>query len=78
MVAQTRIHYNDRQLYQLIHQHLLSKGLTESAMALHKEASLPGPSSKMIQSPSLPPQPYRVVSTPTGSQRVVSMTILCF
>lgn len=48
VIAQTRIHFNDKQLYQLIHQHLLSRGMTESAAALLKEAGLPAPK------PSLP------------------------
>jgi HIV-1 Vpr-binding protein len=42
-VAQTRIQYNEQQLHQLIYQHLLSKGLTESASILQKEANLESP-----------------------------------
>ncbi|XP_015439812.1 PREDICTED: protein mahjong [Dufourea novaeangliae] len=40
VVAQTRIQYNEQQLNQLIYQHLMSKGLTETASTLQKEASL--------------------------------------
>lgn len=40
VVAQTRIQYNEQQLTQLIYEHLLSRGLTGSAAALQKEASL--------------------------------------
>ena len=39
-MAQTRIQFNEHQLYQLIHQHLVSKGLEETANALQKEAKL--------------------------------------
>ncbi|XP_018348236.1 PREDICTED: protein mahjong [Trachymyrmex septentrionalis] len=40
VVAQTRIQYNEQQLNQLIYQHLMSKGLTETASVLHREANL--------------------------------------
>lgn len=40
VVAQTRIQYNEQQLNQLIYQHLMSKGLTETANILHREANL--------------------------------------
>ncbi|XP_076661247.1 lisH and WD40 domain-containing protein mahjong [Halictus rubicundus] len=40
VVAQTRIQYNEQQLNQLIYQHLISKGLTDTATTLQKEASL--------------------------------------
>ncbi|KAK7868719.1 hypothetical protein R5R35_008241 [Gryllus longicercus] len=62
VVAQTRIQFNDKQLYQLIHQHLLARGLTESAAVLHREANLPGPAWKCAPLTSnLPVLPfYRV------------------
>lgn len=40
VVAQTKIHFNDRQLLQLIHQHLVTKGYAETALTLQKEAHL--------------------------------------
>ncbi|XP_034192618.1 lisH and WD40 domain-containing protein mahjong isoform X1 [Osmia lignaria lignaria] len=40
VVAQTRIQYNEQQLNHLIYQHLVSKGLTETASTLHREANL--------------------------------------
>ncbi|XP_028050580.1 DDB1- and CUL4-associated factor 1 [Monomorium pharaonis] len=40
VVAQTRIQYNEQQLNQLIYQHLMSKGLIETANVLHREANL--------------------------------------
>ena len=52
VIAQTRIHFNDKQLFQLIYQHLQSKGMTASAAALLKEAGLPSP--KLGQPPALP------------------------
>lgn len=42
-MAQTRIQYNEQQLNQLIHQHLMSKGLNETANILHREANLDSP-----------------------------------
>nr|XP_018897865.1 PREDICTED: protein mahjong isoform X2 [Bemisia tabaci] len=41
VIAQTRIQFNDKQLFQLIHQHLLSHGMKDSAAMLQKEAGLP-------------------------------------
>lgn len=49
VIAQTRIHFNEKQLFQLIHQHLVAKGMNESAAVLLKEAGLPSPK------PALPP-----------------------
>ncbi|XP_074608975.1 DDB1- and CUL4-associated factor 1-like isoform X5 [Acropora palmata] len=43
VVAQTRIYYPDEELLQLIHTHLLSKGLHEAAQVLKRTASLPDP-----------------------------------
>ncbi|EZA61461.1 Protein VPRBP [Ooceraea biroi] len=40
VVAQTRIQYNEQQLNQLIYQHLISRGLNETANTLHREATL--------------------------------------
>lgn len=40
VVAQTQIQFNEQQLYELINEHLLSRGLTESAAALQREANL--------------------------------------
>ena len=40
VVAQTKITFNEQQLYELMHDHLMSRGLTESAQALQREASL--------------------------------------
>ncbi|KAJ8918494.1 hypothetical protein NQ315_008192 [Exocentrus adspersus] len=42
VVAQTKIQFNDRQLLQLIHQHLVQKGYTDTAGMLVKEANLSG------------------------------------
>ncbi|XP_059622089.1 protein mahjong isoform X2 [Phlebotomus argentipes] len=40
VVAQTKIQFNENQLYQLIHQHLLSRGLNDAATTLQREAGL--------------------------------------
>lgn len=40
VVAQTKITYNEQQLYLLIYQHLVDRGFSETAMALSKEAKL--------------------------------------
>lgn len=41
VVAQTMIEFHEKQLLQLIHQHLVNKGLADTASLLQKEASLP-------------------------------------
>uniref|UniRef100_W4VRK8 DDB1- and CUL4-associated factor 1 n=1 Tax=Corethrella appendiculata TaxID=1370023 RepID=W4VRK8_9DIPT len=40
VVAQTKIQYNEQQLNQLIYQHLIARGLNETATCLQKEAGL--------------------------------------
>lgn len=40
VVAQTKIQFNEHQLYELIHEHLLARGMDETATALQKEANL--------------------------------------
>ncbi|OXU21314.1 hypothetical protein TSAR_001940 [Trichomalopsis sarcophagae] len=88
VVAQTRIQYNEQQLHQLIYQHLLSKGLTETATTLQKEANLESPTPRPAFSPGAaanlyntrcPPTPRDVVArtntTPTtNSSRFISHT----
>jgi len=43
VIAQTRIQFNDKQLHQLIYDHLMSRGLTESAVTLAREAGIAMP-----------------------------------
>lgn len=62
VVAQTKIQFNDRQLLQLIQQHLLSKGLLETATILQKEASL---SSSAVPNNLIVPTKFRYVSSTT-------------
>lgn len=45
IIAQTRIQFSDKQLFQLMHNHLLQHGMVDSAMVLQREAGLPTPSS---------------------------------
>ena len=66
VVAKTRIQFNEKQLLQLIHQHLLSKNMIESAAMLIKEAGLPPLAVKQTVS-NFPP--YRTNSTPATPSR---------
>nr|CAD7256367.1 unnamed protein product [Timema shepardi] len=59
VVAQTRIQFNDKELNQLIHTHLISRGLTETASALMKEATIPPTPLKQGTSSNFPPHSYR-------------------
>ncbi|CAH1785027.1 unnamed protein product [Owenia fusiformis] len=63
VVAQTRIIYREKELLQLMHDHLLQKGYSETASALQREADLPAPVSPPIQHPSSP----HIYSTPAPS-----------
>ncbi|XP_058458144.1 protein mahjong isoform X3 [Malaya genurostris] len=51
VVAQTKIQFNEQQLYQLIYQHLVARGLNETASSLVKEANLtiPTPLQQQLQ-----------------------------
>ncbi|KAI5735047.1 hypothetical protein M8J77_013441 [Diaphorina citri] len=55
IIAQTKIHFNDRQLLQLIHEHFLQHNLPETAQMLQREANLPPlpakPSANVFLSP---------------------------
>lgn len=51
VVAQTKIVYHEKELLQLIHGHLLAKGLVDAAAALQREACLP-PSRSLTPTPS--------------------------
>ncbi|XP_022253323.1 DDB1- and CUL4-associated factor 1-like [Limulus polyphemus] len=66
VVAQTRIIYNDKELLQLIHQHLLSKGLLESATVLHKEAGLPSAIPRPLTTPS-----SKIMNTPPTTSKLI-------
>ncbi|KAF5284193.1 hypothetical protein FQR65_LT00193 [Abscondita terminalis] len=67
IVAQTKIHFNEKQLLQLIHQHLLAKGLVETAGALQKEAHL---SSTIVMNSIHPPNKFRHTSTTPNRNRL--------
>ncbi|XP_017768029.1 PREDICTED: protein mahjong [Nicrophorus vespilloides] len=77
VVAQTKIQFNDKQLMQLIHQHLMSKGLSDTASALQKEANLATvtllnqnhPSKFRYSSPSTPTRTRLSFSTHTPIHR---------
>ncbi|CAH2000052.1 unnamed protein product [Acanthoscelides obtectus] len=65
VVAQTKIQFNDRQLLQLIHHHLVQKGFTDTAGMLVKEASL---SNAIISCGSQHPTKFRYSSILTPSR----------
>lgn len=67
VVAQTKISFNEQQLYELIHEHLLNRGLIETATSLQKEAGL---SAKIVPKPILHHSPFsfRSPSTNIGSR----------
>ncbi|CAK9822406.1 DDB1- and CUL4-associated factor 1 [Anthophora retusa] len=66
VVAQTRIQYNEQQLNQLIYQHLMSKGLTETASTLQREANL---DSSAIMKPIATYQPFTYRNPATSGTR---------
>lgn len=57
VIANTRVSYNEKELLQLIHDHLVKKGLQSTAAQLVAEAELPEvPASKAATTPArLPP-----------------------
>ncbi|XP_039287323.1 DDB1- and CUL4-associated factor 1 [Nilaparvata lugens] len=63
IIAQTRIQFNDKQLFQLLQQHLISHGMLESAATLQREAGLPPPPAPK------PPLPATFLSPFTYQQR---------
>lgn len=76
VIAQTHIQFNDRQLFQLIQQHLLSHGMVESAAALQKEANLPV-LKPPIHSPAPSPFSYKQLSsTPNRVSGRVSLNTI--
>lgn len=66
VVAQTKIQFNDRQLLQLIYQHLVSKGLVDSATLLQREANL-----SLVTNNSHLPSKFRYATTPVTPNRVI-------
>lgn len=71
-MAQTKIQFNDRQLLQLIHQHLVMKGYPDTASTLIKEANL---SNSIVQvSSAHQPTKFRYTSTLTPTRNRVSLS----
>lgn len=60
VVAQTKIEFNEKELLQLIHEHLAKKGLTDTAAALQREAGLPTTTPRSLPSPWPCNTPVRV------------------
>lgn len=71
VVAQTKILFNDRQLFQLIYQHCLSRGLTETATTLAKEASL-----VTVNNFISTPTPFRYTPVTSNNAPRVNMSYL--
>ncbi|XP_063917957.1 protein mahjong isoform X3 [Zophobas morio] len=65
VVAQTKILFNDRQLLQLIHQHLITKGYPDTAAMLVKEANL---GNAITQVSTHQPTKFRYSTTLTPSR----------
>ncbi|XP_063544053.1 protein mahjong [Cydia strobilella] len=73
VVAQTRIHYNERQLLQLVAAHLAARGLSESAATLQREAALPAPAPAQLAPPPPPVYTPAAPTTPTAATHRVSV-----
>ncbi|XP_063371283.1 protein mahjong [Cydia amplana] len=67
VVAQTRIHYNERQLLQLVAAHLAARGLGESAATLQREAALPAPAPAQLAPPPPPVYTPAAPATPVAA-----------
>lgn len=74
VVAQTKIHFNDKQLLQLIHQHLVSKGFLDTAAQLQKEAQM---NNSLHMNNMLPPSKFRY-ATPTTPVRPMNKVCSLF
>lgn len=72
VVAQTKIQFNEQQLYELVYEHMMSRGLTETATALQKEANLQITSSNRPSSVFHSPFSFRTPTTPASRQRIRS------
>lgn len=71
VVAQTKIQFNEQQLFELINEHLLSRGLTESAAILQREANLPIAPQQIKPTPSFhSPFSFRTPPTPAARARI--------
>ncbi|KAL8603740.1 hypothetical protein ACOMHN_024356 [Nucella lapillus] len=77
IVAETKIMYREKELMQLIHDHLVLKGFTDTAGVLQKEAGLPRPSTPPPPHPASPhifspatPKLTRQLSQPTPGHSV--------
>uniref|UniRef100_A0A0K0CU89 LisH domain-containing protein n=1 Tax=Angiostrongylus cantonensis TaxID=6313 RepID=A0A0K0CU89_ANGCA len=77
VIANTRVSYNEKELLQLIHDHLLRKGLNRTASQLVSEAELPDvPASRATTTPTrLPP----MVSFRTSyALNFLNLVLYCF
>lgn len=74
VVAQTKIQFNDRQLLQLIHQHLVTKGYIDAAAMLIKEANL---SNAITSLSSQHPTKFRYTTNLTQARSRLSFSSPC-
>ncbi|XP_071806526.1 DDB1- and CUL4-associated factor 1-like [Asterias amurensis] len=65
IVAQTKISYSQKELLQLIHSHLVSQGLNETASVLQREARIPKISTSLL-TPGLSPHAAGTLLTPAS------------
>lgn len=72
VVAQTKIQFNEQQLYELIYDHLMARGLCESANMLQKEANLPNniTTGNRTSSAFHSPFSFRTPTTPVARSRI--------
>ncbi|KAL1445183.1 hypothetical protein MTO96_045150, partial [Rhipicephalus appendiculatus] len=77
VVAQTKISYREKDLLQLIYQHLQAKGLTDTAALLQKEAGLPArpPVWKLCAAPVVSQHRLHPTNCPAIAVRVAGFSL---
>lgn len=72
VVAQTKIQFNEQQLFELINEHLVSRGLSETAAVLQREANLQMPPPAKPTPSYHSPFSFRTPNTPSVRSRIRS------
>lgn len=70
VVAQTKIQFNEQQLFELINEHLMSRGLTDTAASLQREANLQLPQHTKPTPSYHSPFSFRTPTTPSARTRI--------
>ncbi|VDM58361.1 unnamed protein product [Angiostrongylus costaricensis] len=79
VIANTRVSYNEKELLQLIHDHLLRKGLNRTASQLVSEAELPDvPASRVTTTPTRLPPMVNLFGTITWTRTEVEFVSSTF